>query len=134
MEKVLTNPHISIGGTDLSSYIKSITFSYEAETADVSAFGDDFRQFKGGLKNWNMDFEFNNDYSSSGFDDTVFSLVGTEVAVVLRPDAAAVGTDNPEFTGTGLITSYPPISGALGEVASGTLSVQAASDLSRATA
>jgi hypothetical protein len=44
-----------------------------------------------------------------------------------------VGADNPNFTGNGLISSYPPIGGSVGDLAATTVSIVAAGTLSRAT-
>lgn len=113
---VLNNAFFSFDGTDLSSYVRSVTLSYEAETGDDTAMGDDTRSNLAGLKNWSAEVEFNQDYAGSGVDDTLFSKMGTSATLTIRPKSTAVASDNPEFSGTGVLTSYPPLGGTVGDV------------------
>lgn len=78
--------------------------------------GDDTRSVIGGLFNWTLEVEFNQDFDASEVDDTLFPLVGTDFLVALRRDAAAKDATNPEFGGRGLLVSYPPIGGAVGGI------------------
>lgn len=132
-EVVFTDAHLSLGGTDLSDHVRSVTLNYSAETGDITAMGDDTRERIGGLKDWSLDVEFNQDYAASEIDATLFSLVGTSVAIVLRPDSAAVGSTNPEFTGNGILESYQPVGGSIGEVHTSPVRFSSAGTLARAT-
>lgn len=51
----------------------------------------------------------------------------------MRPDAGAVSSTNPKWTGTGVLTSYTPLSGAVGDFLSAPVTFGAGSDLVRAT-
>lgn len=130
---VLTNCHVSIAGNDISDHVRSVALNYEAEEVDDTTMGDDTRSRLGGLKNWTLEVEVANDFAGSAEDSILFPLVGTQVAIVFRPDAGAVASDNPEYTGTALMTSYPPVGQATGELASASISLASASSLSRAT-
>jgi hypothetical protein len=77
--------------------------------------------------------EMAQDLAAGDVDATLFSIVGTAVAVAIRNDSGAVAADNPEYTGTGLIRSYPPIGAAIGEKATTRVEIVPASALSRAT-
>lgn len=133
-KKVLKDAFVSIDGTDLSDHVKSVTLNYSAGMLDDSAMGDDTKSSVGGLKNWSAEIEFHNDYAASSVDATLFPLVGSTVALIIRPDnTAGVGTTNPNYTGNGTIESYPPISGGHGELAAASVTIQSAGDLSRAT-
>lgn len=113
---ILDDAFVEFDTVDLSSYVRSVTLSYEAETGDDTAMGDDTRSNLAGLKNWSAEVEFNQDYSSSAVDDTLFAKVGTTGTFKVRPKSTAVATDNPEFSGTGVLTSYPPLGGTVGDV------------------
>ena len=132
-EQVLQNAFVSIDGTDLSDHVRSVTLNYSAEMQDQTAMGDDTRESIGGLKQWSMDVEFNQDYAASEVDATMFGIVGTTVAIILRPDTGAVSATNPQFTGNGVIESYPPIGGAVGDVHTTSVTIQSAGTLARAT-
>lgn len=132
-EFVFTDAHFEINSVDLSDHVRSARLSYEAETQDQTAMGDDTREFVGGLKNWSMEIEFNQDFAAAQVDDTLFPLVGTQTTVLLRPTSAAVGATNPNYTGTGLVASYNPMGGGVGDLAVTSVSIQPAGTLSRAT-
>lgn len=124
----------SIGGTDLSAYVKSVTLNYAAEMLDETAMGDTTRKNKGGLLNWSMDVEFKQDWAAGAVDATLFSLVGTNAAVVLRPDnSEGVSATNPNYTGTGCLESYNPIGNGVGDLAMAPITIQSAGTLTRAT-
>jgi hypothetical protein len=132
-ELVYDNCFLSLDGTDLSDHVRSVTLTYQAELQDKTAMGDNTRARLGGLKDWSMSVEFNQDFAASEVDVTVFSLVGTAFTVILRPDAGSVSTTNPNFTGSGILEEYTPIGGNVGDVAVAPITIQAAGDLSRAT-
>lgn len=130
---VLTDAFISIDSNDVSADGNQVSISYEAESVDETAFGDSTRINKGGLKNWSMDITFNQDFAASQLDSILFPLVGTTVAVAVRPTSASVGTGNPSYNGTGLIQSYAPLGNSVGDLATASLNITCAGDLSRST-
>lgn len=130
---VLTDAYISIGGVDLSDHGQGITLTYECEVQDDTAFGDTTRSGAGGLKNWGMEGTLLQDFATGKTDLTLFTLVGSTTTCTIRALATAVSATNPNFTGLGLITSYPPIGGSVGDMAATTVSIVAAGTLSRAT-
>lgn len=133
-EQVFTNAFLSIGGTDLSDHVRQVTLEYSAELQDITAMGDDTRNRLGGLKDWSISVEFNQDYAASEVDATLFSIVGASSAIVLRPDAGAVSATNPEFTGNAILESYQPMGGSVGDAHVSPATLQGTGDLSRATA
>ena len=133
-EVVLTNAFISLNGVDLSDHVRQVTLNYSSEPQDITAMNDTTRQRIGGLKDWSISIEFNQDYAASEVDVTLFSIVGSVIAVILRPDAGVIGTTNPEYTGNALLESYQPIGGSIGEVHVSPIQLSAAGALARATA
>ena len=124
---------ITINSQELSSSGNSVNINYEAEVLDETAFGDTTRINKGGLKNWTMEIVFHQNYAASEVDVTMFSIVGTVVAVSILPTSAGAGATNPDYNGNGLITSYTPISGSVGELLPATVSIVSAGNLDRGT-
>jgi hypothetical protein len=131
--QVLDNAFVEFDSNDLSSYVTSVTVSYEAEALDDTAMGDDTRSNLGGLKVWSVEVELNQDFASSGLDSTVFSLVGTTGTIRIRQDSGTVSSSNPEYSGTALLVSYPPFGNSVGDKATTSLSFQSAGTLSRST-
>lgn len=132
-EIVLTDVSVSIAGNDISDHVSSVNIQYGAETQDKTAMGDGTRERIGGLKDWSMAIELNADFANSAEDSILFPLVGTTVALVIKPTSAGVGTSNPSFSGNGVLETYPIIVGAVGDLAKNAISLVAAGTLARAT-
>ena len=130
---VLTDASVTINSVDLSDHVTSVSITYEADAVEDTNMGDTTHTQLGGLLNYSVDVEFSQDYAASKVDATLFSLVGSTTTVVLKPTSSAVSATNPCFTGTMLLTSYPPISGAVGELATASASFVSAGALARAT-
>ena len=132
-EIVLTDASVTLGGVDLSDHVRSITLSYNAEQGDITAMGDSTRQRIGGLKDWSVSIEFNQDYAAGEVDATLFSQVGSTLAFVGKATSGAVSATNPSFSGTALLESYQPLGGSIGDVHVSPVNLVAAGDLTRAT-
>lgn len=130
---VLTDAFISIDANDLSAACKAVTLNYSADEVDDTHFGDDTHQMMGGLKNWSIDLEFSQDFAASDVDSILFPLVGTQIAVIVRPTSSAVSTSNPNYTGTALFPSYTPLTGNVGDKSNASVRLVSAGTLSRAT-
>ena len=130
---VLTNAYLSVGAVDLSDYCQGVTLTYECEVQDDTAFGDTTRSGAGGLKNWSLSGDMLQSFSTGTVDLTLFSLVGATCAVIVRSSATAASATNPNFNGTGILTSYQPIGGAVGDIAKAPISIVAAGTLTRTT-
>jgi hypothetical protein len=131
---VLTDAYVSVATVDLSDWVTSVSLSVEVDEQEDTAMGDTYRSRLGGLKDWTLDIEFNQDFAGSAVDDTLFALLGTSVAIEIRPDSDAVGASNPKFTGNVLVTEYSPIDGSVGDLATTSVSWPGNGALTRATA
>ena len=114
--KVLTNAFVLINAVDLSDHVKSVTLNYSVEVQDKTAMTQFSRARLGGLKDWTLDIEFYQDYAAAKVDATIQPIVGTQVAVEVRSDTGARSTTNPGYTGNGLIDSYQPVAGQVGQM------------------
>ncbi len=133
---VLTNAFVEVDDTvtttNLSGHVRSLTLNYAADMIEDTNMGDNTRQRIGGLKDWSVELELAQDFAAT-VDPILFDLVGTTFTVTIRPDSAVKSTTNPEFTGTGILESYPPFGNPVGELATTTVTIQAAGDLQRST-
>ena len=132
-EFVFTDASVVVNAVDLSDHVRQVTLNYSAELQDDTAMGDDTRSRIGGLKDWSMEVEFNQDFAASEVDVTLFGLVGTTFTVTLKPTSGAVSATNPSYSGTGILESYPPMGGSVGDIATTSITIQAAGTLTRAT-
>ena len=132
--RVFTDAFLSINGVDLSDHVESVTLTYSAELVDDTTMGDTTRTRIGGLLDWSISADLAQDLAASEVNATLFSLVGSTFAVILRADnSEGVGAANPNFTGTGILESYIPVGGSIGERLNTSITIQAAGALSAAT-
>lgn len=129
----LTDAFVSIGGTDLSAYVRSVSIDYTADTQDSTTMRSDTRERLAGLKDWTMTVEFAQDFDAGAVDDTLFPLVGTSVAVEIRPTSAARSTTNPGYIGNAILASYPPLGNSIGDLATSSVELQGSGTLTRST-
>lgn len=133
---VLVDAYVSIGGVDLSNRLKQVTLEYSAEALEASAMGNGgIHERLPGLKDWSLQLEFLNDYAAASVDATIFPLVGTQVAVILRPTRGnAVSATNPNYAASGIIDKYSPLAGSIGEAVMAPVSIVGTTALTRLTA
>ena len=112
---------ITIGTAVVSSSIASVTLDISADEIEVTAFGDSFRKRIGGLKDASVSFDFHQDFGAGAVDALLFPLMGQTVDVKIAPTSGTVTASNPEYRFSALCTQYQPYSGAIGDLA--TLSV-----------
>ena len=138
--QVLKDCFVEINSVDLSDHVTSVTLEYSADMVEDTTFGDDTHGNRAGLKNWSISLEMNNDWSAGEVEATLWPLVGddTGFSVTVRPDkTAGVGATNPNYSGTIVVESFPPLAGAVGELGTASVTLQphaSSPTLSRATA
>lgn len=113
---VFTDAFVWINGVDLSDDVAEVRLNYRSETVDETAMGDTTRVMKGGLKAWDIDVTFHQDYAAGGPHATLFGLVGTTACFELRPKNSCSTQINPNYTGIGILEAFPPVGGRVGEL------------------
>lgn len=112
------NAFISIAGTDHSADCRSLNMPEGVETVDDTAMGDDFRSNAASLETWTISAEFNAAFGASSIEDTLSTIqaaAAKSAALIVRPDSAVVGAGNPQWAGTGILTSLQVVQGAVGD-------------------
>lgn len=133
-QHTLTNEYITINGVDLSDHVISAVLNYNSDLVDSTAMGTSGTRARlGGLKDWSVSIEFQQDYAAGKVDATLFPLVGSTFTVAVKPVNAATSATNPQFSGTGILESYSPVGGGVGDLHRSPVTIQAAGTLSRAT-
>jgi hypothetical protein len=118
----LSNPKVTVGGTDLSDQCTAATFTINYDALESTAFGDSSRKFTSGLGNHSVTLTFYASFASSETWATLSALVGSTTTVIVKPDANAVDSaTNPGLTLTGAFLPSLPIATSLGEL--GTIDV-----------
>jgi hypothetical protein len=112
---VLTNSNVVLGGTDISSYVASITLSISVNEVETTSFGTGAVTRVGGLQDNSVTLDLHQDYSA--IEGLAYPLIGSTTSLVIKPNGTAVGTANPSYTMTPLVTEWTPVNGAVGELA-----------------
>lgn len=132
--RILDDVFFSWNSVSLSDHLTNIRFSYEADEIETTAMGDTTHESMGGLKSWSLEADLNNDEAASSVAQTLFPDVGVQRAIIVRPDnSEGVSGTNPNYSGTGLLVSFPPIMGGVGELSKTSIRIVSAGTLSRAT-
>jgi hypothetical protein len=130
---MLNNASVTINSVDLSTYVTSVTLSQSADNLEDTAMGDTSRSYIGGLKSGTVDIEFNADFAASKTEATIFPLVGTSTAVVVKPVAASVSETNPSYTFNDIVTEWDTLNGSVGEIATHSVSWPITGAITKAT-
>lgn len=136
---IYNNAQLIVNSKDLSSYVRTLAYNESAEEVDDTAMGDDTRTSAGGLIRWTIEAELNQEFATSSGatpDNTLATVVGTAQSVQWRPTttSTALNAANPKYTGSGLITEYVPMTGAVGDQKITNLSIVSAGTRTRAIA
>jgi hypothetical protein len=116
---VLTNAFISVGGVDLSDLVASVTLSETFDVVETTAFSSTAAKTRvAGLEDNSITLEFHQDYATSEVEQTIYPLLGTPAAVIVKPNGSATGAFNPSYTCSAIISEWTPINGSVGELAS----------------
>ena len=118
----LSNPKVTVGGTDLSDQCTAATFTIAYDALESTAFGDSSRKFTSGLGNHSVTLTFYASFAATETWATLSALVGSTTTVIVKPDASAVDSaTNPGLTLTGTFLPSLPIATSVGEL--GTIDV-----------
>jgi hypothetical protein len=112
---VLTNASITLASTDISDSVASVTLTSSAAEVETTAFGQGAVTRTGGLKDNSVTLSMHQQYST--IEGLVYPLIGSTATIVIKPNGTAVGTANPSYTATVLVTEWTPVNGAVGELA-----------------
>ncbi len=128
----LLNEYFSINAVNFSDHMKGATLTVDVAQLDPTAMGDGWTRALGGLKSGSVQIEWMDDFAVSSLDATLWPLLGTLVPFEVRPDAGAVSTTNPKYTGSLLVAQHV-VGGNLGELAMKSLTFPTSGAITRAT-
>ena len=131
---VLTDAYVKLNNVDLSDHINSVEIAQSFDSVETTAFGDSGRTRTGGLEDSSVTLSFHQDFAAASVDATIAPLVGGTASFEILPNGTAVGATNPKYTGTVLLTEWTPVSGAIGELATASITWPISGAVTRATA
>jgi len=130
---VLTNAYITINSVNLSDHITSVTINTTEDVIDTTAFGSTARTRVAGLLDNSVVIEFQQDYAASNVEATIYPLVGSTTTVVVKPNGSTTGATNPSYTFTALVSEWQPLNGAVGELATASVTWPISGTITKAT-
>jgi len=132
---VVTGTDVSLNGSDISANTARAELVINAAEVDTTDFGSGgFTEVIGGLKSGQVTLDFHNDFGAGGVSDLLKDLVGTIGTVVIDPTGAGAGATNPVYTAEVLISSFTPIAGAVGDLATFSVTFPTSGSVTFATA
>jgi hypothetical protein len=132
---VVTGTNVTINGTDISTACASATLEITAADVDVTDFGSGgWTEVVGGLKSGTVSLDFHNDYGVGGINTLLNPLLGSLATVTLNPNGTATSATNPKWTALVLVNSVSPIAGAVGDLATFSVSFPTSGSVTSATA
>lgn len=113
---VMTDAYVTIGGTNFSNHVKSLTVTMNVDDVDLTAMGDTSHTHASGLRDDSIDIEFYQDFAAS-VHASINPLVGSSTGgtIIVKPTSATVSATNPTFTMVGIPFSYSPLDGSVGD-------------------
>ena len=123
---ILRDVVITVDGVDLSDHASSVTINTEKDDVDLTAFGDALHVHGVGLGDGSIEVDFYQDFAAASVDATLWPIynAGVAVPIIVKPTEAAVSATNPAFTMDGLLMSYSPLAGSVGEASTMSVTFQ----------
>ena len=124
---------VTIGTSVLSTSIASVTLDITTDEVETTAFGSSYRTRIGGLKDASVSLDFHQDFGAGAVDALLFPLMGSTVAVSIAPTSGTITASNPLYSFSALVTQYQPYSGAVGDLATFSVTWPVSGEVTRAT-
>jgi len=129
---VLTNAYITINSVNLSDHIASVTLTTADDVIETTAFGSTARTRVAGLGDNSVALEFHQDYATSNVEATIYPLLGSTTTVVVKPNGSSTAATNPSYTFTTLVSEWTPLNGAVGELATASVTWPISGEITKA--
>lgn len=132
---VLTDAKVTINSINLSSYISSVTLSTSSDVVETTGFSSTAARTRvAGLQDNSVTIEFFQDFATSLVEQTIYPLLGTTTSVVVLPTSSAASATNPSYTFTALVSEWQPLSGAVGELSTASVTWPISGAITKAVA
>lgn len=134
---VVTGNKVSIAGTDVSAGVARAELTITSTEVDVTDFASGgFTEVVGGLKSGSLSLDFHSDFATDGINDVLTEdLVGTLVQIVLIAGNGTAPTDaTPSYTANFLVNSLSPVSGAVGDLSTFSVTFPMSGSVAKAVA
>ena len=108
---------VTLNSVVLSDHVTSATINRIFEELEVTSMGDSSRKYTKGLETSTISLDFLSDTAAANVNATLQAAWGTTVALTLKQTSAAVSATNPLYSTTILVNNTTDINGAVGDMA-----------------
>ena len=132
---VLTDVQVLINtSTDISDHVASVTLNSTVNEVQTTAMGNTAITRVGGLLDNSVTLEFHQDFATSQIESLVYPLIGSTTLMKIKPTSSATSATNPQYVFTALCTEWQPLSGAVGELATASVTWPISGTITKTTA
>lgn len=132
---VVTGTYVTLNGSDISDSCARAELVINAAEVETTDFGSNgWTEIIGGLKSGSVTLDFHSDFGSGAISNLLQDLVGTIGTVTINPTGTAVSATNPTYTAPVMISSFTPVSGAVGDLATFSVTFPTSGAVTYATA
>jgi len=131
---VLTDAKVTINSVNLSDHINSITLETKDDIIETTGFSSTAKTRVAGLADNSVTFDFMQDFATANVEATIYPLLGSTTTIVVQPTSSAVGTTNPTYTFSALISEWSPLKGGIGQLATASVTWPISGTITKAVA
>lgn len=133
---VVAGTTVTFNGSDVSANVARAEIVINAAEVDTTDFGSNgWTEVVGGLKSGSVSLDFHSDFGSGAISNLLEDLVGTIGTVtVIAANGTAASATTPQYTAEVLVNSFTPIAGAVGDLATFSVTFPTTGEVSYATA
>lgn len=132
---VVTGTYVTLNGSDISNSTARAELVVNAAEVDTTDFGSNgWTEIIGGLKSGSVTLDFHSDFGVGGISAVLSDLVGTIGTVTINPVGSATSATNPRWTAPVMISSFTPVAGAVGDLATFSVTFPTSGAVTYATA
>lgn len=108
---------VTLNSVALTDHVTSATINRSFDELEVTAMGDTAHKFVKGLESSTITLDFLSDTAAANVNATLQAAWGTTVPIVLKQTSAVVSATNPSYSTTILVNNTTDINGAVGDIA-----------------
>lgn len=132
---VLTDAKVTINSVNLSDHIASVTLNVSTDVVETTGFSSTAARTRvAGLQDNSVTLEFHQDFATSNVEQTIYPLIGTNTTIVVSPTSSAAGATNPTYSFSATVAEWQPLSGAVGELATASVTWPISGGITKAVA
>ena len=107
---------VTLNSVDVSDQVTAATINQAFDELETTTMGATSHTFVKGLESSTVTLDFLNSYAAAEVATTLQSAYGTTVPLTIKPTNAVISATNPEYQTTILVNNLTPVSGAVGDL------------------